>query len=68
VTRSFCTRSCSCITAHSGVNILSGDSVGEDSFGQSTESTFFRHVFRDLFEERHHGDFGEDPGGTVQGI
>jgi hypothetical protein len=29
VTRSFCTRSCSCVTVRSGVNILSGDSVGK---------------------------------------
>jgi hypothetical protein len=32
--------SCSCVTGHSGVNILSSDSAGEDSLGQSTEYIF----------------------------
>jgi hypothetical protein len=39
-------RSCSCVTAHFGVNILSGDFAGEDSFRQLIKSIFLRHVFR----------------------
>jgi hypothetical protein len=68
MTRSFCTWLCSCLMTHSSVNTHFGDFAGEDSFGQSTDSIFFGHVFRDRSKERHHGDFGGDLGGAVQSV